>query len=98
MGEPREQEQSIKDRKKLLYDAEPMAVPTSSGEIRKPFILHLRETPAAPLPASLKAGLWAVGIVVALLLMGAAWKASQPKAKPAVKTSSIPLVPARQAA
>ncbi len=81
MAEPREQEQSIKDRKKLLYDDDPTPASAVKG-IGKPFTLHLRETQAAPLPMALMAGLWLAGIVVALLLAGAAWKASQPRAKP----------------
>ena len=90
MSEPREQDQSIKDRKKLLYDDDPR--PVSASAIGKPFVLHLRETPAASLPTIMKAGLWVAGIVVLLLLAGAAWKASQPKAKPAPNAKKVEIV------
>ncbi len=88
MSDPREQEQSIKDRKKLIYDDDP--TPLSTGPVieRKPFKIYLRETPPQPLSTGLKAGLWAAGIMVLLLLAGALWKSSQPKAKPSPKTGA----------
>jgi hypothetical protein len=83
---PREQEQSIKDRKRLLYDDDDL--PASSVE-RKPFALYLRETPATPLSGPVKAALWAAAVVVGLLLAAAAMKSIQGKppepAKPKVK-------------
>ena len=90
MSDPREQEQSIKDRKKLIYDDDPR--PASTGPVieRKPFKIHLRETPPQPLSGTLKAGLWAAGIAVALLLAGAIWKSSQLKTKPSPKTGAAP--------
>lgn len=90
MSDPREQEQSIKDRKKLIYDDDPTPLSTGPVVERKPFKIHLRETPPQPLSGTLKAGLWAAGIVVALLLAGALWKSSQPKARPSAKTGSAP--------
>ncbi len=85
----REQEQSIKDRKRLLYeDDDPM--PSSAGTVAgKPFAVHLRETPAAPLPTSIRAALWAAGVVVALLLAAAAYKSSRarPQADPSAPAS-----------
>ncbi len=90
MAAEREQEQSIKDRKRLLYDADdpiPSSVPAGD---RKPFALYLRETPAAPLPAPIKAALWAAGVVGALLLAAAAYKASQHKAPPSKAATATP--------
>ena len=85
MNAPREQEDSIKDRKKLLFDKEDTPI-AFKGVERKPFALYLRQTPPQPLSAGLKALLWATGIVVGLLLLGAVWKSSQPKAKEMRKT------------
>lgn len=81
MQSGREQEQSIKDRKQLLFDDDPPPASAATGP-GKPFALYLRETPAAPLPAWVKAALWAAGVVVALLLLGAVMKASRPKEAP----------------
>ena len=79
MAVPREQEDSIKDRKKLLFDNDdPPFIATGD---RKPFALYLKETPPQPISGLVKAMLWAVGIAVGVLLMGAMWKASQPKVK-----------------
>ena len=89
MDAPREQEQSIKDRKKLLFDDDPP--PKFTGPIveRKPFAVHLRQTPAEPLSTGVKAMLWVAGIAVGLLLAGAAWRSAQPKAKPTVEVGKI---------
>ena len=65
------QEQSIKDRKKQLYDVD--AAPVVEGSTR-PFKEFLRDTPAAPLAGGVKAMLWAVGVVVAFLLAAALFK------------------------
>ncbi len=68
------EEQKIKARKALLYDDDPVqAGPTGPS---KPFTAYLRETPAAPLPGAVKAGLWALGVLVILLLVGAVLKFS----------------------
>ena len=90
MSDTREQEQSIKDRKKLIYDDDPTALPTGPVAERKPFKIYLRETPAQPLSTGLKAALWAAGIAVVLLLAGAIWKASRPKPKPSPRTGAAP--------
>lgn len=76
---PREQEQQIKERKRLLYEADE-APAASSSVARKPFSTYLRETPAAPLPGGVKAALWGAAVVVALLLVGALLKSMQGKA------------------
>jgi len=79
-----DQDQSIKDRKNLLYedDAPP---PGPARPPSKPFDVYLRETPAAPLSPGIKAAIWAAGAVVALLLAGAAMKPSPPKSAPKAK-------------
>ena len=90
MDEPREQEQSIKDRKRLLYEADEW--PTQRQAEGKPFAEHLRETPADPVPTGIKAALWAAGIVAGLLLAAAGWKLSQPREKaqtPAKKSVKV---------
>ncbi|MDB5352664.1 MAG: hypothetical protein JWN86_3911 [Planctomycetota bacterium] len=74
---PREQEQSIKDRKRLLYDDD--EPPVSASADSKPFAVYLRETPARPLSAPVKAALWAAAIAVGLLLAGALMKSTQGK-------------------
>lgn len=88
----REQEDSIKDRKRLLFEPESPQVSAFPVD-RKPFGVHLRETPALPVPGGVKAMLWAAGVVVGLLLAAAAYKVSQPKPRPepkAVRTEPRP--------
>ena len=84
------EEQKIKARKALLYDAEPVAAPTGPS---KPFAVYLRETPAEPLAGPVKAGLWALGAVVLLLLVASVVKFSNRPAKvkkaPAAATTRI---------
>lgn len=68
----RDQDQSIKARKRLLYDEEEGdATPVAPIDETKPFADYLRTTPAAPMSAAIKALLGAVGLVVALLLLAA---------------------------
>ncbi len=78
----REQEQSIKERKQLLYDEEELP-PSAPGDaiLRKPFAQYLREVPAAPLSLQTRAILWALGVVIAVLLGGAILKSTRPKVK-----------------
>ncbi len=85
---PREQEQSIKDRKHLLYDDDDAAIPSGPAVDRKPFKVYLQQTPALPISAPLKAALWAVAIVVALLFAAAAMKSMQGK-PPAKKRAEV---------
>lgn len=87
MDTGREQDQSIKDRKRLLYedDAPP---PAAAGAPRKPFVQHLRETPAAPLPIWVQAALWGAGVIVALLMLGAVMKAPKPKHTPRARVEA----------
>ncbi len=64
-----EQEQSIKARGSELY-----ARPKRTRAVLKPVDVYLRETPAAPASTGLKATLWIVGLVVALLFIAALWR------------------------
>lgn len=66
---------SIKARKQQLFESEEPA-PTGSS---KPFAEFLRETPADPMPAWLKAALWAAGAVVALMLVLALMRVGRPR-------------------
>lgn len=61
----RTQEQSIKARKHQLFEDEE---PVGGGGSSVPFEELLRTTPAEPLSGPVKAMLWAIGVVVALLL------------------------------
>lgn len=63
---PREQEQSIKARKREIFEEE-----ESSFGPRKPFAEYLAKTEATPLSTAQKATLWGVGALVVLLLLGA---------------------------
>jgi hypothetical protein len=65
-----EQEHSIKVRSNELF------VPDAPTETRvtRPFPDYLRETPAQPLSAGIKAIIWILGIVVALLFVTALWR------------------------
>ncbi len=89
---PREQEQSIKERKHLLYEDDPSPPDMS----RKPFRLYLKETPAAPLSMGAKLLLWGVGLVVGGLLLAAMYRGAmgrpRPEKQPAGKTTSIPAI------
>lgn len=67
-----EQEVSIRRRAgELFVDAD--ADSASRGPSR-PFSEILRETPAAPLSGAVKAALWAVAILAALLFVAALWR------------------------
>lgn len=68
---PREQEHSIKERKRLLFEEDEPLVEAESAETRKPFVEYLQTTPAAPLSMGAKAMLWGAGVIVALLLVAA---------------------------
>lgn len=77
----RSKDPSLKARKDLFFDDTPDA-----DTPRKPFKEYLRDTPSAPLPPLVKAGLWAAGVVVALLLLAAMYRLSRsrkPTAPPA---------------
>ncbi|SIO30430.1 hypothetical protein SAMN05444166_3631 [Singulisphaera sp. GP187] len=62
---PREQEQSIKARKREIFEEEQSFGP------RKPFADYLARTEATPLSTGQKAVLWGVGALVVLLLLAA---------------------------
>lgn len=65
-----EQEVSIRRRGHELFVDDDVA---RAGPSR-PFSDFLRETPAAPLSSGVKAALWAVAIVAALLFAAALWR------------------------
>lgn len=72
---PREQEQSIRARKKLLFDEEEEGPGQARRAVTKPFAEYLRTTPPAPLSTATKAMLWSIGVVVVLLLIATLLKA-----------------------
>ncbi|WP_165070733.1 hypothetical protein [Paludisphaera rhizosphaerae] len=82
-GERREQpgqEISIKRRGHDLFIDE--TAPSTTGPSR-PFSEFLRDTPAKPLSAGVKAALWAVSIVAAMLFAAALWRlVNRPTPKP----------------
>lgn len=88
---PREQEQTIKTRKQLLFDAdEPLVGDDESTGPRKSFAEYVRETPAAPLNGLTKAALWGAAALVVLLLIFTVMKTSGGNAqKTAPKNSAI---------
>jgi hypothetical protein len=63
------QDQSIKVRKSQLFEAAQPAGPATAAV--KPFAEYVRETPAAPLSPGVKAWLWGVAALVALLFLAA---------------------------
>lgn len=63
------QEQSIKARKKELF--QPEAAPAASAGPRKAIKEYLRDTRPMPLAPSTKAALWVAGVLVLLLFLGA---------------------------
>ncbi|WP_165246345.1 hypothetical protein [Paludisphaera soli] len=65
-----EQEISIRRREHELFVQESVA----SGGPVKSFPEYLREVPAAPLSAGLKAALWAVALLAAILFAVALWR------------------------
>ena len=66
-----EQEHSIKVRSNELYVED---TPLAPAQATKPFPVYLRETPARPLSAGIKAIFWTLGIIVALLFLAALWR------------------------
>lgn len=88
-GERREQpgqEISIKRRGHDLFIDE--TAPSTTGPSR-PFSEFLRDTPANPLSAGVRAALWAVAIVAAILFAAALWRlANPPTPKPKPKPTA----------
>lgn len=80
-----EQERSIKDREQELF-FEPSEA--ASDRPLKPFPVYLQETPPVPISAAVKALLWVVGILVALLFLAALWRAQRPHTRPAPRSKS----------
>lgn len=84
---PREQEQSIKARKREIFEEEQVFGP------RRPFSAYLAETEATPLTAGQKAALWGVGVLVLLLLVAALLTMPAPRSShptSAAKTAAGP--------
>ena len=65
-----EQEISIKSR---AHEVFAKAEPDPRGRT-KPFPVYLRETPASPMSAAVRAVLWFAGIIVGMLFLAAVWK------------------------
>lgn len=63
------EEQSIKARKKELFDEQVREVSVSGP--RKPPSVYLQQTPALPLSTGVKTTLWIVGVIVVLLFLAA---------------------------
>lgn len=88
----RTQEQSIKARKRDLFDAD---IPSSTTPIgpRRSFLDLRKETPADPLSPLVRALLWTVGTVVVLLLVAALATGGpkKPRPKPVAGTTPPPV-------
>jgi cytoskeletal protein RodZ len=91
-----EQEISIRRREHELFRSH--ADESQEGPTR-PFAEYLRETPAPPLSPGVKAVLWALAVVVALLFAAALWRSisrtnarapKKPKTAPAASASATP--------
>jgi hypothetical protein len=79
----REQEQSIRERKQLLFEEDEAPTrPALEPEPVKPFPEYLRTTPAAPLSGLARAILWGAGLLVVLLFVAALVKMGNRPAKP----------------
>ncbi|QEH35654.1 hypothetical protein OJF2_42090 [Aquisphaera giovannonii] len=88
------QERSIKDRGAELYDDPPAA---TGQPATRPFADYLRETPADPISTGMRAFLWVAGVVVAILLLAALWRAQQPRAARRPRANRPPAAAARPA-
>lgn len=80
-----EQERSIKDREQELFfehhDSE-------GRKPLKPFSDYVKETPAAPISTAVKVILWALGVLVALLLLAALWRTQRARELPPPKSGA----------
>ncbi|HEY2154100.1 MAG TPA: hypothetical protein VGH33_00620 [Isosphaeraceae bacterium] len=92
------QEQSIKARKHQLFEPDAPAFEVGSGRSFKDFV---RTTPAAPMSGLTRAALWAAGVVVAVVLVGALLKTfhrpPQAGPRPARKAAGVELPDRRDA-
>lgn len=82
MMDPKDQDQSIKARKKLLYEEDEVPPSALSDGDRLPFRAYLSKTPAAPLPIGTKALLWLAAVIVGLLLLVTILRRSFPSKPP----------------
>ncbi len=69
-------EQSIKTRKNQLFEAQ--AAEAEVGD-DKPFSAYVKATPPAPLPASTKAALAVLGVLITLLFLATLMAEAPPK-------------------
>jgi hypothetical protein len=88
-----EQERSIKAREHELY-VKPL--PATEGQVRKPFPVYLRETPAEPLSPMTKTLLWIAGVLVVIVFLAAIWRTTQRRTLKPRKPAAPP--PERSAA
>jgi hypothetical protein len=91
---PREQEQTIRSRKQLLFDAdEPVVTDADFSKPTKSFAEYVRETPAAPLTGMAKAALWGAGAIVLLMLVVTLVKTNSGAPRPAAPRNSAVFPP-----
>lgn len=85
------EEQSIKARKKELF--QPEAAAAASSGPRKAIKEYLRDTRAMPLAPSTKAALWVAGVLVVLLFLAALLSASSRPRRRAPRPRTDRLIP-----
>jgi hypothetical protein len=97
VGGGREQEQSIRARKQLLFeDDEPRrSGPDLEPRTSKSFSEYLRTTPAAPLSGGARAVLWGTGLIVVLLFIASLLKRGREPASPPRPGEARPSADAR---
>jgi hypothetical protein len=77
-GKPRALAPSMKARR-AIFDEEPSPAGQGATAAAKSFQQHLRDTPPAELPTAVKAGLYAVAVIVGLLLLVSLFRMLQPR-------------------
>lgn len=86
LGSGREQEQSIRARKELLFEEDDLPARGPAAAPTRPFPDYLRTTPAAPLSGVTRAMLWGAGLLVVVLFVASIFKggaSKAPRGKPA---------------
>jgi hypothetical protein len=74
---PEQQDQSIKARKFQLFERQQLG---GAGALR-PFADYVRQTPPAPMATPIKASLWALAVLVALLFLAAMFSGRGPNVR-----------------